>query len=157
MRIRPTAAMHVADMFTTYSSRSEHMLILKRSENGMKCKTASSSTAAGRPKSRVRAVWAAAALSEPLGRWLLDPVDHDVAGAGSRHVGRADVDAVWSMCTAFADADRRMGGGHARRTVICYADLCRARHKSAYAEGRIMPTVLADAVASWLLAGSGSA
>jgi len=44
------------------------------------------------------------------------------------------------------------GGPDAR-----YADLCRARHKSAYAEGRIMPTVLADAVASWLLAGPGSA
>jgi hypothetical protein len=70
----------------------------------------------------IASVWAAAALSEPLGRWLLDPVDHDVASAGSRHVGQADVDAVWSMCTAFADADRLMGGGHARRTVICYAD-----------------------------------
>jgi hypothetical protein len=70
----------------------------------------------------IASVWAAAALSEPLGRWLLDPIDHDVASAGSRHVGRADVDAVWSMCTAFADADRLMGGGHARRTVICYAD-----------------------------------
>ena len=70
----------------------------------------------------IASVWVAAALSEPLGRWLLDPIDHDVAGAGSRHVGRTDVDAVWSMCTAFADADRRMGGGHARRTLICYAD-----------------------------------
>jgi hypothetical protein len=70
----------------------------------------------------IASVWAAAALSEPLGRWLLDPVDHDVAGTGGRHVGRADVDAVWSMCTAFADADRRLGGGHARRTLVCYAD-----------------------------------
>jgi hypothetical protein len=25
-----------------------------------------------------------------------------------------------------------------------YADLCRARHKSAYAESRIMPTLVAD-------------
>ena len=70
----------------------------------------------------IASVWAAAALSEPVGRWLLDPVDHDVACSGSRRVGRTDVDAVWSMCTAFADADRRMGGGHARRTLICYAD-----------------------------------
>jgi hypothetical protein len=70
----------------------------------------------------IASVWAAAALSEPFGRWLFDPPDRDVAGAGSRHVGRADVDAVWSMCTAFADADRRMGGGHARRTLVCYAD-----------------------------------
>jgi len=66
--------------------------------------------------------WTADALSAPLGRWLLDPADHGVAGCGSRQVGRADVDAVWSMCTAFADADRRLGGGHARRALICYAD-----------------------------------
>jgi hypothetical protein len=70
----------------------------------------------------IASAWAAAALSEPLGRWLLDPADGDVARAGSRQVGRADVDAVWSMCTAFADADRRLGGGHARRALICYAD-----------------------------------
>jgi hypothetical protein len=75
-----------------------------------------------RRRDMIASVWVAAALSEPLGRWLLDPIDHDVVGAGGRHVGRADVDAVWSMCTAFADADRRMGGGHARRTLICYAD-----------------------------------
>ncbi len=70
----------------------------------------------------IASVWAAAALSEPFGRWLLDPVDRDVACSGRRRVGQTDVDAVWSMCTAFADADRRMGGGHARRTLICYAD-----------------------------------
>ena len=61
-------------------------------------------------------------VSEPVGRWLLDPVDQDVSCAGSRRIGRTDVDAVWSMCTAFADADRRMGGEHARRTLIRYAD-----------------------------------
>jgi RNA-directed DNA polymerase len=30
--------------------------------------------------------------------------------------------------------------------LVRYADLCRARHKSAYAEHRIMPTWLPDAV-----------
>jgi hypothetical protein len=70
----------------------------------------------------ITSLWVAAALSEPLGRWLIDPADRYVDCAGSRQVGRADVDAVWSMCTAFADADRRLGGGHARRTLTCYAD-----------------------------------
>lgn len=70
----------------------------------------------------ITSVWVAAALSEPLGRWLIDPADRYVNCSGSRRVGRADVDAVWSMCAAFADADRRLGGGHARRTLICYAD-----------------------------------
>ena len=57
----------------------------------------------------------------------------------------------------------KTSGTHAGETMagspvaVRYADLCRARHKSAYAEGRIMPTVMADAVASWLLAGPGSA
>jgi RNA-directed DNA polymerase len=41
--------------------------------------------------------------------------------------------------------------------LIRYADLCRARHKSAYAESRIMPTLMADGLASWLLAVPGSA
>ena len=70
----------------------------------------------------IASAWAVAALSEPLGRWLLDSPDRDVSRAGSRRVGRADVDAVWSMCSAFADADHRLGGGHARRALICYAD-----------------------------------
>ena len=30
--------------------------------------------------------------------------------------------------------------------IIRYADLCRARHKSAYAEARIMPTWLRDSL-----------
>jgi len=75
-----------------------------------------------RRRDAIASVWAAAALREPFGRWLLDPVDHDIACSGSRRVGRTDVDAVWSMCTAFADADRRMGGDYARQTLICYAD-----------------------------------
>jgi RNA-directed DNA polymerase len=29
-------------------------------------------------------------------------------------------------------------------TVVTYADLCRARHKSAYAESRVMPTELLE-------------
>jgi hypothetical protein len=70
----------------------------------------------------ITSLWVAAALSEPLGRWLIDPADRYVNCSGSRQVGRADVDAVWSMCAAFADADRRLGGGHARRTLTCYAD-----------------------------------
>lgn len=66
--------------------------------------------------------WSVAAIAEPLGRWLLDSADREVAGTGSRRVGRADVDAVWAMCSAFAEADHRLGGDHARRTLVFYAD-----------------------------------
>jgi len=41
--------------------------------------------------------------------------------------------------------------------LVRYADLCRARHKSAYAEDRIMPALMTDAVAGGLLTGAGSA
>jgi RNA-directed DNA polymerase len=41
--------------------------------------------------------------------------------------------------------------------LVRYADLCRARHKSAYAEVRVMPRWLADRLASGAEAGSGSA
>jgi hypothetical protein len=70
----------------------------------------------------IASVWTVAALSEPLGRWLFDPEDRDIGCAGTLYVGRPEVDAVWSMCSAFADADRRLGGGHARRALVCYAD-----------------------------------
>jgi len=33
-------------------------------------------------------------------------------------------------------------------TVITYADLCRARHKAAYAEDRIMPSVALSVLVS---------
>jgi hypothetical protein len=39
-------------------------------------------------------------------------------------------------------ARRRKGLPNYR--IVRYADLCRARHKSAYAESRIMPTLVAD-------------
>jgi RNA-directed DNA polymerase len=41
--------------------------------------------------------------------------------------------------------------------LIRYADLCRARHKSAYAEARVMPTWLSDGLVSRRLAVPGSA
>ena len=48
----------------------------------------------------------------------------------------------------------------ASRALTCSASCLewqKAARSSAYAEGRIMPTVMADAVASWLRAGLGSA
>jgi group II intron reverse transcriptase/maturase len=47
--------------------------------------------------------------------------------------------------------------GYRRLRYIRYADLCRARHKSAYAEVRVMPRWLADRLASGAQARSGSA
>jgi hypothetical protein len=52
---------------------------------------------------------------------------------------------------------RRRAKGLPNWRIVRYADLCRTRHKSAYAEDRIMPTLMTDAVAGCLLAGPGSA
>jgi transcriptional regulator with XRE-family HTH domain len=78
-------------------------------------------TADLRRRSVITAVWAAAAVAEPLRRWLSDPVDDDAGKAGQHRVGQADVDVLWTMCTAFADADHQLGGGYARDTLMHYA------------------------------------
>src|SRR5215831_21067881 len=51
-----------------------------------------------------------------------------------------------AMATSKQRARRRAQSLPNWRTVR-YADLCRARHKSAYAEGRLMPTLVPGALA----------
>ncbi|HEX2317535.1 MAG TPA: reverse transcriptase domain-containing protein [Streptosporangiaceae bacterium] len=51
----------------------------------------------------------------------------------------------WEQWNQWRRAERRCTGQGTWR-LIRYADLCRARHKSAYAEHRIMPTRLPDAL-----------
>ncbi|WP_203907319.1 helix-turn-helix domain-containing protein [Rhizocola hellebori] len=71
----------------------------------------------------VDAAWLPQALAEPLGRWMVTHKDpHLPVNTGSRRVGRADLDALWAMSAAFADADHRLGGGHARSTLLSYLD-----------------------------------
>jgi hypothetical protein len=41
---------------------------------------------------------------------------------------------------------RRRAKGLPNWRACRYADLCRARHKSAYAEDRVMPTLVSDAL-----------
>jgi RNA-directed DNA polymerase len=52
---------------------------------------------------------------------------------------------------------KRQRHGLANYRLIRYADLCRARHKSAYAEVRVMPTRLPAALGGKRFAVSGSA
>lgn len=66
--------------------------------------------------------WIAAAFSTPTREWLLDWADETPDHTGGRHVGVAEVDVAWSLCDAFADADRRLGGGYARTTLIHYVN-----------------------------------
>jgi hypothetical protein len=49
------------------------------------------------------------------------------------------------MATGNRRTARRRNGLPTWRFVR-YADLCRVRHKSAYAEGRIMPAMMSDAL-----------
>jgi len=60
------------------------------------------------------------------------------------------------MSTGNRRTARRRNGLPAWR-LVRYADLCRARHKSAYAEARVMPTCPADALVGGWFAVPGSA
>ena len=68
--------------------------------------------------------------------------------------------APWQPGGEMSASYRRMrlrAHGAATWRMVRYADLCRARHKSAYAEDRIMPTWLSDALVSDWLTVTGSA
>lgn len=64
--------------------------------------------------------WVATAFATPTREWLLDWLEDDTTHTGSRLVGAAEIEVVWSMCRAFADADQRLGGGYARSTLTHY-------------------------------------
>jgi hypothetical protein len=66
--------------------------------------------------------WVATAFATPTREWLLDWFDDDTAHTGSRQIGAAEIEVVWSMCQAFADADQRLGGGYARTTLTHYVN-----------------------------------
>ena len=63
----------------------------------------------------------AGAFATPLASWLRAVPDAFPAG-GRRRVGQGEVDALWAMCGALADADHRLGGGYARTTLMHYPD-----------------------------------
>lgn len=66
--------------------------------------------------------WVAAAFTEPTREWLRNHTDEAVHGRSGRPVGQHDVDALWAMCSAFTDADHRLGGGYTRCTLLHYLD-----------------------------------
>jgi hypothetical protein len=66
--------------------------------------------------------WMASAFATPTREWLLNWADDATSHAGHRRIGTAEVEVVWSMCHAFADADHRLGGGYARATLIHYVN-----------------------------------
>lgn len=66
----------------------------------------------------VGAAWAASALIAPSQRWFADAIDPDASHSGVRRVGNSEVEVMWSMAKAFADADHHLGGGYARATLL---------------------------------------
>lgn len=65
--------------------------------------------------------WVSSAFAGSFRSWLLSEPDV-LAGGSGRRIGQAEVDALWSMCASFADADHRLGGGYARSTLMHYLD-----------------------------------
>lgn len=70
----------------------------------------------------VGAAWTAAAFLDPSRRWFADAIDPDTSHAGPRRIGSSEVQVMWSMARAFADADHHLGGGYARRTLMEFLD-----------------------------------
>jgi hypothetical protein len=66
--------------------------------------------------------WIASAFATPTREWLLHWLEDDTAHVGNRRVGAAEVDAVWSICHTFDVADKRLGGGYARTTLVHYVN-----------------------------------
>jgi len=63
----------------------------------------------------------AGAFSAPVRDWLVAGQESVAFSGTARRVGATDVDVLWSMCRTFQEADRRLGGGHARATLMTYA------------------------------------
>lgn len=68
------------------------------------------------------AAWVASAFAEPTREWLLNRQDEVIQGRSGRRVGQSDIDALWEMCAAFTNVDRRLGGGYARSTLVHYTN-----------------------------------
>ena len=68
------------------------------------------------------AAWVASACDGLTREWLLNRQDEIVFHQSARRVGRSDVDALWAMCGAFAEADHRLGGGYVRSTLVHYVN-----------------------------------
>lgn len=66
------------------------------------------------------AAWVASAFALPTREWLLNRKEEVLHSQSGRSVGQRDVDALWAMCSAFTDADHRLGGGYARSTLLHY-------------------------------------
>jgi hypothetical protein len=66
--------------------------------------------------------WLSTAFATPTREWLLDWATDDTSHTGGRRIGAPEVEVVWGMCHAFADADHRLGGGYARTTLIHYVN-----------------------------------
>jgi len=66
--------------------------------------------------------WVPSAFDGPTREWLLNRQGEAVFQRSTRRVGRGDVEALWAMCDAFADADHRLGGGYARSTLVYYVN-----------------------------------
>ncbi|MDQ3886464.1 MAG: hypothetical protein M3308_05520 [Actinomycetota bacterium] len=67
-------------------------------------------------------LWVSSAFVGPIREWLLNGQDAFVLHRSVRRVGRGDVDALWAMCGAFAEADHRLGGGYVRSTLVHYVN-----------------------------------
>ncbi|OQS14359.1 hypothetical protein B0T36_15330 [Nocardia donostiensis] len=68
------------------------------------------------------ASWVGCDVFDPVREWLEDSAPTFARSSNGRHIGSADIDVMWSMCDAFANADHHLGGGYARATLARFID-----------------------------------
>jgi transcriptional regulator with XRE-family HTH domain len=65
--------------------------------------------------------WVVDAFISPMRAWQAD-FSGLIRIRKGRKIGRVEIDSLWAMCDSFTDADRRLGGGYARSTLIYYVN-----------------------------------
>ncbi|MDQ3150472.1 MAG: Tat pathway signal protein [Actinomycetota bacterium] len=88
----------------------------------------------------ISAAYSVAALAVPVGSWWTQMAARgsERAVAGSRAVGRGDLEAVREMALMFSRIDQRRGGGHARTAVVQYLTSDVASYlRGTYADDRV--------------------
>lgn len=104
----------------------------------------------------VSAAYSVAALALPAGSWWpqMAARGSERAVAGSRAVGRGDLEAVREMASMFSRLDQRRGGGHARTAVVQYLTSDVARYlRGTYADDRVRKGMFSAASELAYLAG----
>jgi hypothetical protein len=70
----------------------------------------------------INTAFSSAALPASALRWLTSPEAGAPSAAGTRRVGRSDIDAIRELTASYRELDNRLGGGKLRAGIVSYLD-----------------------------------